>query len=219
MLTFAIGDVHGCRDLLVALLADIDREADGRDRRIVCLGDYVDRGPDSAGVLALLRDRQAAAPQGRFVCLKGNHEELLLASSTRPDMLSLWLRNGGDATLASFGVASPERLPGEVVDWIARCPTSFDDGRRLFVHAGLNPAFDLRSQSDEDRLWIREAFLSVEHDFGRYVVHGHTPRRDGRPELRRWRVNIDTAAVYGGRLTAAVFEDGDDRPAGFLQVP
>ena len=219
MLTFAIGDIHGCRDLLVALLGRIDREAAGRDHRIVCLGDYIDRGPDSAGVLALLRDRQAAAAPARLVCLKGNHEDLLLRAPTRPDMLALWLRNGGGETLASFGVSSPDDLPQEVVDWISRCPTSYDDGRRLFVHAGLNPAFDLLSQRDEDRLWIREPFLAVEHDFGRYVVHGHTPLVGGTPDMRRWRVNIDTAAVYGGRLTAAVFSGSEDRPADFLQVP
>ncbi len=98
-------------------------------------------------------------------------------------------------------------------------PTSFEDEHRCFVHAGLNPARARRDQDEFDRLWIREAFLSVDHDFGKYVVHGHTPRQSGEPDVRRYRVNIDTAAVYGGKLTAGVFEDRQDAPVRFLQAP
>lgn len=218
MLTYAVGDVHGCFHLLRELLAEIDRHAAGRPRRYVFIGDYIDRGRDSAGVLALLREMQAR-PGAEVVCLKGNHEDLLMKALARPDLVPNWLFNGGNTTLASFRADGPAALPPDVLRWIEELPTSFEDERRCFVHAGLNPAHDRLSQSDHDRLWIREAFLGVEHDFGKFIVHGHTPRQDGEPDLRRHRVNIDTAAVYGGRLTAAVFEDGRDAPTAFLSAP
>lgn len=218
MRTFAIGDIHGCRDLLVAILAQINQTSEGEPYRIVCLGDYVDRGPDSAGVVALLRARQAEAGEGGFVCLKGNHEAMLLEARTRRDMARTWLANGGRETLASFGVASAGELPADVLAWFEGLPSTVEDERRCFVHAGLNPGLPRSRQSDEDRLWIRDRFLDSDHDFGRYVVHGHTPIRSGRPDVRRRRVNLDTAAVFGGRLTAAIFSDDQDSPVGFLQA-
>ena len=218
MLTFAIGDVHGHRDMLADLLRRIDGAAGGELHRIVCLGDYVDRGPDSAGAIALLRERQAAAGRNLFVCLKGNHEDMLLRAtrSVHDETLRPGLRAVG--CLHSFGVARAAHQPEDVVGWIEACPTYFEDASRAFVHAGLDPARDRLDQSDADRLWIREEFLGVDHDFGRFVVHGHTPQRDGRPDLRRHRVNLDTAAAYGGPLTAAAFEDGRGPPVTFLQA-
>lgn len=218
MLTFAIGDVHGHRDMLADLLCRVDGASGGEPHRIVCLGDYVDRGPASAGVIALLRERQARAGRGRFVCLKGNHEDMLLRAGRNALDEMLWLENGGDGCLASFGVPRTADLPEDVVTWIEACPTYFENASHAFVHAGLDPARDRLDQSDEDRLWIREAFLAGDHDFGRFVVHGHTPQRDGRPDLRRHRVNLDTAAAYGGPLTAAIFESGRGPPVSFLQA-
>lgn len=95
---------------------------------------------------------------------------------------------------------------------------TYDDGARLFVHAGVNPEKPLDAQGDRDLLWIRQPFLSDGRDYGRLIVHGHTPRLDGQPELRSNRVNLDTGAVYGGPLTAAVFTEGAVRPAAFLQA-
>ncbi len=218
MLTFAIGDIHGCRDLLVDLLSQIGRSAGVEPHRIVCLGDYVDRGPDSAGVIALLRARQRHLADGELICLKGNHEDLLLAARLRPEGEPLWIRNGGQETLTSYGAASASELPPDVLEWLAACPTSFEDDLRVFVHAGLDPARDRADQRDEDRLWIRGTFLDADHDFGRYVVHGHTRLRGGSPDIRRTRVNLDTGAVYGGRLTAAIFSDDRAPPTGFLQA-
>lgn len=217
MLTFAIGDVHGCLDLLVDILGQIARTHPGRPRRIVVLGDLIDRGPDSAGVVRLLRTAQARDP-ARLICLRGNHEDLLLRAVDQASALATWLANGGHQTLASFRTDRLAGVPPDVIDWIAACPTFHDDGRRYFVHAGLNPELPLAKQRDADRLWIRDAFLRSDHEFGRYVVHGHTPQRGGRPDMRDTRVNIDTAACFGGRLTAAVFEDTEDRPVGFLQA-
>jgi serine/threonine protein phosphatase 1 len=218
VLTYAIGDVHGCLGLLDTLLGSIAENAAGRDHRLVFLGDYIDRGPDSAGVLARLRELQVAAPD-RVVCLKGNHEDLMLRALKRPDNLGLWLDNGGDAALASFGCRDLDDVPRDVTAWIAGCQTWFEDEWRIFVHAGMRPGRDPREQTDRDRLWIRETFLLGDHDFGKYVVHGHTPQKRGEPDCRPHRVNLDTAAVYGGRLTAGIFMDDQAAPVGFLQVP
>ncbi len=217
MLTYAVGDIHGCLDLLLRLLDRIASDAAGRRYRLVFVGDYIDRGADSAGVIRTLRTLQAERG-GDVVCLKGNHEDLYLRSPGRPEVLRTWMYNGGEAMLASFGAARLEDVPSEVTAWLASCPVSFEDERRYFVHAGLRPGRPLAEQSDHDRIWIRDEFLVGDHDFGKFVVHGHTPRLDGQPDLRRHRVNIDTAAVYGGRLTAARFGDDQTPPEAFLQV-
>lgn len=218
MRTFAIGDVHGHLRLLVDMLRQIDEAAAGAPFRIVCLGDYIDRGPASAQVIALLRARQAQAGRNRLVCLKGNHEDMLLGARRNPLTDLLWLDNGGQQCLASYGAASVEDVPDADVAWIEQCPTYFEDDWRCYVHAGLDPRRDRLDQRDRDRLWIREDFLDADVDFGRYVVHGHTPQRSGRPDIRAHRVNLDTAAAYGGPLTAAIFEDGEPRPVGFLRA-
>jgi serine/threonine protein phosphatase 1 len=96
-------------------------------------------------------------------------------------------------------------------------PTWREDGLRLFVHAGLRPGLPYNRQSDDDRLWIREGFLDVDYDFGKHVIHGHTPQLNG-PERRRFRTNIDTGAVYGGALTAAVLNEENAAPIAFLRV-
>ena len=217
MLTYAIGDVHGCLALLVDLLRQIDTDAGTRPRRLVFIGDYIDRGPDSAGVIGLLRDLQDE-PDADVVCLMGNHEDLLVRALADPDYLDNWLYNGGDTTLASFRAPYPASLPPDAVAWVRALPTSFEDERRCFVHAGLNPERPLSDQNDHERLWIRDPFLSSDHDFGKFVVHGHTPRQDGTPDLHRHRLNLDTAAVYGGRLTAAIFDADRDGPIGYLQA-
>lgn len=218
MRTFAIGDVHGRLTLLVDLLAQIDRAAIGAPHRILCLGDYVDRGPASAGVVGLLRERQARIGRDRFVCLKGNHEDMLLRARGGGSDEWHWWENGGLECLASYGVRSAAAMPADDVAWIAECPTYFEDARRCFVHAGLNPERGRLDQTDDDRLWIRDPFLDGDHDFGRFVVHGHTPQTSGRPDLHPHRVNLDTAAAFGGPLTAAVFEDSQDAPVSFLQA-
>ncbi len=216
MLTYAIGDVHGRADLLARLLARIEDHRAGRPRRLVFLGDAVDRGPDSAGAVAILRELQAREPDG-VTCLMGNHEAMLLdaAAGTNPD---LWRINGGGATLASYGVAHPGDLPAEVVAWIAALPTLHGDPQRWYVHGGLDPGRDAAASDRETRLWMREPFLSSGHDFGRHVVHGHTPTRTGRPELRARRTNLDTGAVFGGPLTAGVFTDDQGPPVEVLAV-
>lgn len=215
-LTFAIGDVHGCLEKLKALLHHCQRFAADRRARFVFVGDYVDRGRDSKGVIELLQRFQHERRD--VICLRGNHEAMMIEAAFSPDPRSMgqWLVNGGGATLASYGVDHPADVPPSHLKWIASLPFSFDDGRRFFVHAGVNPSLPLDAQSEEDQVWIREPFLSSSHDFGRLIVHGHTPVPDGRPDLRRNRLNIDTAAVLGGPLTAAVFTSDRTEPIAYL---
>lgn len=214
LLTYAIGDVHGCLDKLVALLDRCMAHSGGRPMRLVFLGDYIDRGPDSRGVIELLRKVQIEMPDA-VTCLRGNHEALLIEAGKTGDN-GLWLLNGGGQTLASYGTSDVAGLPRDHLDWIAALPLFFDDGRRFFVHAGVNPAVPLDQQSEEDLLWIREPFFASDRDYGRLIVHGHTPLRSGRPDLRRNRLNLDTGAVYGGPLTAAVFTEGKTWPVAFI---
>jgi serine/threonine protein phosphatase 1 len=214
LVTFAIGDIHGCLDKLLSLLERCENYASGRPRRFVFLGDYVDRGPDSRGVITTLRQRQESR-NDETICLRGNHEALLLAAVREGEEL-LWLVNGGGTTLASYGITEPGALPADDLLWIQELALSFDDGQRFYVHAGVNPMFPLDQQSEQDQVWIREPFLSSDREFGRLIVHGHTPLAEGRPDLRRNRLNIDTAAVLGGPLTAAVFTGERTEPVAFL---
>src|SRR3954467_644056 len=117
-LTYAIGDIHGCHDLLTALLAGVRDHAAGRPYRLVFLGDYIDRGPDSAAVIATVREMQARSPE-TVTCLMGNHEMMLLAAARDRSLTRWWLDNGGGATLGSYGAASPRDLPRDLLEWIA----------------------------------------------------------------------------------------------------
>jgi serine/threonine protein phosphatase 1 len=217
MLTYAIGDVHGCLAKLLRLLDRCLHHSGGRAHRFVFVGDYIDRGPDSCGAIETLIELQGERGDD-VICLRGNHEALMLEALDTGDPI-LWFMNGAAETLASYGVEHPSALPPQHVDWVAALPFWFDDGQRYFVHAGVNPALPLDRQTDRDRLWIREPFLTSTRDFGRLIVHGHTPMRTGLPDLRPNRLNIDTGAVYGGPLTAAAFTDEARDPVGFLSEP
>jgi serine/threonine protein phosphatase 1 len=216
-LTYAIGDVHGCHELLLTLLESIERHADGRPYKLVFLGDYIDRGPDSAGVIEVVRELQTRS-RDAVVALKGNHEDLMVMAADDPLRANNWLYNGGDATLQSFGVRTVREVPFDVIAWARDLPTFHEDERRYYVHAGIDPQRSLSEQTDHDRIWIRRPFLDVEHNFGKHIVHGHTPQHDGTPDERRYRTNLDTAAVYGGALTAGVFTDEQDRAVAYLRV-
>jgi serine/threonine protein phosphatase 1 len=216
-LTYAIGDIHGCNDLLLTLLDAVDDHAGGRPYKLVFLGDYIDRGLDSAGVIETVRSLQRTSP-GAVICLKGNHEDLLVQAADDPLREDNWLYNGGDTTLRSFRARTVRELPPDVIEWARQLPTFYEDERRYYVHAGLYPGRSLDNQTDHDRVWIRRPFVDVDHDFGKYVVHGHTPQRDGMPDERQFRTNLDTAAVYGGALTAGVFTDDQDHAVAYLRV-
>lgn len=215
---FAIGDIHGCLEKLKSLLSVCEAVRGSRSARFIFLGDFIDRGPRSKEVLDLLI-KGGGARDRDFVCLRGNHEEMLIRAADRHRSdrdLMTWWGNGGEATLESYGVDDPSDLPVEHLAWLRGLPLKTGDDYRLFVHAGIRPGVSLTSQLDEDLLWIREPFLSSEEDHGILVVHGHTPTRNRKPDLRPNRINIDTGACFGGPLTAAVFYDKAPRVLSFI---
>ncbi len=193
----AIGDIHGMAGHLDALLAQVPTGG-----TLVFLGDYIDRGPQAPDVLTRLLALEAERP---CVFLRGNHEALALASLVDGDaeMERVWLRNGGTTTLKSYRWTLPEAH----VAFLQRTRTIFLTPLYCFVHAGLRPGVSPEATPDHDRLWLREPFLSADYDWGRLVIHGHTPTTDGQPDVRPHRINIDTGAVYGGPLTALVLPE------------
>jgi serine/threonine protein phosphatase 1 len=224
--TYAVGDIHGRLDLLTSAVDAIARHVDGAPFRVVFLGDYVDRGPDSRGVVDLLMELQREWP---VVCLKGNHEELMLQAVTEPGggRLERWLEYGGRNTLKSYGVAPDDEniaagIPREHLRWMASLPRTTGDRHRIYVHAGLMPGTPVHRQKDQTCLWIRERFLQAKaSEFEAHVVHGHTPVWEGKPdpsepELLEHRTNIDTAAFATGVLSVAIFEG--DRPGGPVEL-
>lgn len=220
---YAIGDVHGCEERLGALHQAIAAHAASKPVArsvLIHLGDYVDRGPDSRGVIARLRG-PSPLPGAAVVNLIGNHEQLMLAAlhpRATEEMIELWLDNGAVATLDSYGLAPrvPEEwgaLPGADRAFLRGLRPSFALGGYFFTHAGVRPDVPLDRQDPMDLAWIREPFLSFEGTLPAVVVHGHTPAKA--PEVRPYRIGLDTGAVYGGALTCGVFEG--DR-VGFLQA-
>jgi serine/threonine protein phosphatase 1 len=212
---YAIGDVHGRLDLLTELEALIaaDAETYKGEKWIVNLGDYIDRGPQSAGVIAHLL---APPPQGLHrIALAGNHEQMMLEFLDAPSLSTDWLRMGGLETLLSYGVAAdflsadPLRdlaasvaphIPASHIDFIRALPISQSLPGYVFVHAGIRPAIALVDQTEDDMLWIRQDFLDAALPDGLTVVHGHTPTRE--PVATAHRIGIDTGAFASGRLTA-----------------
>jgi Calcineurin-like phosphoesterase len=219
---YAVGDIHGRLDLLDLLLERI--EADRATRvpmrtYLVFLGDFIDRGPASAGVVERLRTYRPH--RTRLVFLAGNHEEVLLRvlggdSAILPD----WLKFGGAECVQSYGI-DPDALrrmddeaavaavraavPRDHVEFLESCADTFRFGDYLFVHAGVRPGVAVEEQDRKDLRWIREPFLSDAKEHGFVVVHGHTivPRVDERPN----RIAIDTGAYHSGILTAVGIED------------
>jgi serine/threonine protein phosphatase 1 len=210
---YAIGDVHGCDDRLAALHAQIAGDARHRPGpriAIVHLGDYVDRGPDSAAVVERLLG-PSPVPGADVVTLMGNHEEMMLDAidaDGAPDAVSIWLMNGGGPTLASYGAnhdpATWDLVPERHLDFLRACPLRWSAGGYLFVHAGIRPGVSLAEQTPHDLLWIREPFLSFQGALGWVVVHGHTPASAVQVKLHR--IGLDTGAVFGGPLSCAVLE-------------
>jgi len=215
-LTFAIGDIHGCLKKLLRLVRACEAYAAGRPARYVFLGDYIDRGPHSRGVVEFLMRRQQAQPDA-IVCLKGNHEQLAIMAHDDARAMPIWQQNSAAATQRSYWrsggwIAEPH------LSWLRALPLCHDDGLRFYVHAGIDLTVPLKEQTAATMLWVREPFLTDcdKVDCGRFIVHGHTPQMSGTPELCRRRVNLDTAAVVGGPLTAAAFDDTRSEPLAFL---
>lgn len=225
---YAIGDIHGRLDLLERAVTAIRRDVDehGLDALTITLGDYVDRGPASRGVLDLLAGNPFPTP---YVALKGNHEAVFERFLITAEGGDHWRQFGGLETLHSYGVPVAdvmmgrnfeiaaerlrEALPGEHRAFLASLQTSHTLGGYFFCHAGVRPGVALAQQSDVDLLWIREEFLDSTQDFGKIVVHGHTPVDS--PDVRPNRINIDTGAFITGQLTCVVLEASGHR---FLKI-
>jgi serine/threonine protein phosphatase 1 len=214
---YAIGDVHGRLDLLDQLLGEIERDMAARRRvksYIIFLGDLIDRGPDSAGVVE--RVRKYRHPDATMVHLSGNHEEVLLEIlSGKLGVLPAWLKFGGAECAASYGIdpdalrQAEERKAIELVrdkvprahrEFLRNLADTFRFGDYLFVHAGIRPGVGLDEQERKDLRWIREPFLGDTKEHGFVVVHGHTIAAE--VEERSNRIGIDTGAYQSGVLTA-----------------
>jgi serine/threonine protein phosphatase 1 len=222
--TYVVGDVHGCLAALDTLLAGIDtdrRRTGGEDAQIVFVGDYIDRGQQSAETLQRVRDLEAALPD-QVVCLLGSHEKMLLDFLDKPRTHGLrWLRNGGIGTLTAYRidglteVATPEelevaaaqlrpRLAEGLIDWLRARPLRHDSGNVTVAHAGLDPEKPHTEQRDNVLLWGNAKSLTHGRPDGRWVVHGHTVVTE--PEICGTRINIDTGAWVHGSLTAVVLD-------------
>jgi serine/threonine protein phosphatase 1 len=227
MRIFAIGDAHGCDDLLAEVhagIADDLRRWPIGAHRIVHIGDYVDRGPNSAEVVARLLRLTEGDPNA--LCLSGNHEDALFRFLDDPEYWApTFLGYGGATTLQSYGVDADaasgsggltelrDRLsaamPAAHQTFLRGLKLSARFGDFVFCHAGIRPGVPLEKQEADDLRWIRKEFLESSADHGFVVVHGHTPA--DQPEVRRNRINIDTGAVFAGRLTCVVLEGTEYR--------
>ena len=207
---FAIGDIHGCADKLRELIRRLPYEP-GRDR-LVLLGDYIDRGPDSAGVLELLCALKERDP--KLIALSGNHEYLLLEyhRTGDPALLPYLRKLGIDATLKSYGVhtgftlQSLDFLPPTHRAFLENLLPYWETGDYIFVHAGLEPGLPPAAHDLAGLCETREGFLSTDHDFGRRVIFGHTEFE--LPLVTPTRIGLDTGAVHGNLLTAVELPGG-----------
>lgn len=223
---FGIGDIHGRLDLLNALLAQIEAEVAALPKRrnfLVLLGDLIDRGPDSRGVVERLRTYRHE--EIRPVFLVGNHEEILLrVLDGEPGLIESWLQFGGAECAASYGVDVGKlarlsehegaallrrHIPPEHISFIEEFADTFRFGDYLFVHAGIRPGIPLEEQRRQDLRWIRDPFLSDTHEHGFLVVHGHTVVEE--IDERHNRIGIDTGAVRTGILSAIVIDQEQRR--------
>ncbi len=217
---YAIGDVHGRADLLERVFTKIDAHlaANPVVRPVhVLVGDYIDRGPASREVIDLLIGRSQVQ---EMVCLRGNHEAFLFEFMRHPRSLREWGLMGGRETLISYGLQPPLKADAAIENemaaelravfpkshrhFIGRLQNFFVCGGYFFVHAGVRPRVPLGQQKEEDLLWIRDDFLLHEDDFGKMIVHGHTPVRD--VDFRPNRINIDTGAYATGQLSCLMIE-------------
>jgi serine/threonine protein phosphatase 1 len=224
-LVYAVGDVHGRLDILEPLIKDIVtdmlRSKPAQSPLLVFLGDYVDRGDASAGVIDLILKLKTSSGF-QVLTLKGNHEEALLQFLDDPDFGAAWMAHGGATTLASYGVVPPtarndpeawrrtrdafaKALPQAHLTFLQRLELMVTVGDYAFVHAGVRPGVSLELQDEHDLLWIRQDFLQSQGQFEKIIVHGHTPAEQ--PQLTRHRLGLDTGAYATGVLTAARLDD------------
>lgn len=205
MRSYVIGDIHGCPDELATLIEALPLDANDR---LVFLGDYIDRGPDSKGVVSYLLQLRATASQ-TLVFLKGNHEDMLLSFIGLPGLYGdMFLYNGGRATLQSYGMVSAQWEPEEVRRRIPPAHLEFFKNLEIYhivdsflcVHAGIHPLKPLEAQTEAEMLWIRNEFIHNAHRLPYTVLFGHTPQKAVLFDLP-YKVGLDTGLVYGNKLS------------------
>jgi len=217
---FVIGDLHGCQPQLTTLLQQMQDHDPDATR--VFVGDYVDRGDDSAGVL---RGLFAMKDDPRVTCLTGNHEDMMLGFLDSPEAKGQrWLRYGGLQTLASFGIggvtnssegtalitardALVDAMGADMLAWLRGLPTTWASGNVTVVHAGADPATPLTLQSDKTFKWGHKDFETILRTDGIWVAHGHTIVDQA--AAQNGRIAVDTGAYATGQLTAAYITTGD----------
>jgi serine/threonine protein phosphatase 1 len=231
---YAVGDVHGQKEMLARMLKSLEPRLRAGDR-IVFVGDYIDRGPDSAGVIEELLEVSGRHPSTLF--LRGNHEQMMLdaraqsdpewahrAEAIRHDALRLWFANGGEDTLASYpGIGRGgwwRRVPEDHWEFLDQTRLEWEHPPFHFVHAGIEPdgvEWPYADEGLDPRLWIRDEFLHSDSDFGgRIVVFGHTPMEA--PLVEAHRIGIDTGAAYGGPLTTVALSPEAPGDPEFFQI-
>jgi len=223
-LVYAVGDIHGRLDLLNQMMAEISADIEAAEPQtpplLIFLGDYIDRGPNSRGVLTRLISLQQN-PFIEVACLLGNHEELLLQCLVDPGVGPAWWQVGGGETLGSYGLGRPAGasrqdwaelgetfaavLPAAHLLFLKGLALTVVVGDYAFVHAGVRPGVPLKDQSRRDMLWIRDDFLSDTRTLEKVIVHGHTPVSDVHIDARR--IGLDTGAYASGILSAIRLED------------
>lgn len=220
---WAIGDIHGCYPALSDIINQII-DFGHSDAILVCVGDYVDRGEHSSDVLTFLYTLQQHA-QDTVICLKGNHEQMLLRFLRDPEINGpSWLRHGGLQTLASYHLALPVRtdpdwqdlrdklraaMGPDIENWLQTLPSSWETGNVLVTHAGADPALPLEDQDPATYLWGHPDFETHMRQDGVWVLHGHTIVDTARAEGGR--IAVDTGAYATGRLSAALVEQDSVR--------
>jgi len=224
---YAVGDIHGRLDLVTAMMKAIKKDAKSFDgeTQLVLLGDYVDRGPDSAKIVDLIMN--GPLPCDIQICLRGNHEDAMVGFAEGTSASRNWLHYGGIDTLASYGVdvnkyihedddptphlrkAMKQAVPKMHLSFLSGLPVSHINGDYFFVHAGVRPKVPLPAQNTNDMMWIRDDFLKHKKPFEQFIVHGHTITPG--PDVQPNRIGIDTGAYKTGTLTCLVLEDTQKR--------
>ena len=210
--TYAVADLHGRFDLLEMALAAIKAREPCGKYKIVFLGDYIDRGPQSRQII----ERLIKGPDdgATWICLTGNHEAMMLACLAGVEPMKWWLGNGGKQTLMSYGSAVPQ----DHQDWLAALPLFYADGHRVFVHGWVDPEKELTEQDPHELIWHRYARPEPGGYRGQHVVHGHVPYEDG-PLRHDGRTDLDTLAWKTGRLVVGAFDDDmPGRPVDLIEL-
>ena len=204
--TFVIGDIHGCSELLAGLLEKIKPLEKGDT--VVFIGDYIDRGPDSRGVIDSVL--KLKSEHKRTITLMGNHE-LMLLDAIKGYGRNEFLNIGGELTLKSYGIPLESNtdlaamLPRDHIAFFQNLLPYWEDADHIYVHAGLQPGVHMTQQSPDWLFWSRDEFVNSSHDYGKKVIYGHTPY--DKPKIDANKIGIDTGAVYGNRLTCLMLPE------------